>query len=191
MLSLPRFAFAVPAPADLRCCHMTVLKTQLAESSGLHRFVQAGDFLDCYSVDIARNDLPIGEIAQRIFTGLPGWINALLATRDMAVTLFGLKTTAQLAANNRRDDAVRVGEPINFLCVRSLSENEIILGEDDRHLDFKIAVYRESPEAKRVSLATWVHTHNLLGRVYLRSILRFHVRIVNARLAALARQLAS
>ena len=169
---------------------MTVQKTELAESSDLHRFVRAGDFLDCYSVDIERNDLAIGAIAQRIFTDLPGWINALLATRDLAVTLFGLKTTAQLPSNNSRDVPVRVGEPINFFCVRSLSENEVILGEDDRHLDFKIAVFRESPDAKRVSLATWVRPHNLLGRVYLRSIMRFHVCIVTARLAALSRQLA-
>ncbi len=170
---------------------MAVTKTKLASGSALHDFVQAGDFLDCYSVDITRTGLPIDEVAQRIFTGLPGWINALLAARDLGVTFFGLKTTAKLPKNNDRRSAVNVGEPINFLCVRSITPNEIILGEDDTHLDFKIAVFRETESSKRISLATWVHTHNRLGRLYLRTISRFHVMIVNSRLKALSRQLAA
>lgn len=165
---------------------MAVKKTDLAAGSALHRFVKTGDFLDCYSVEIKRTDLPIGEIAQRIFTELPGWINALLAARDMGVTLFGLKTTAQLPKNNDRQTPVQVGEPINFLCVRSISRNEIILGEDDAHLEFKIAVFRETESSTRISLATWVRPHNRLGRIYLRTIQRFHVLIVKARLAALS-----
>lgn len=170
---------------------MAVTKTDLAANSELHRFVKAGDFLDCYSVDIKRTDLPIEEIAQRIFTGLPGWINALLAARDVGVTLFGLKTTAKLPKNNDRRTSIEVGEPINFLCVRSITRNEIILGEDDAHLDFKITVFREAENSTRISLATWVHTHNRLGRLYLRTISRFHVLIVNSRLRALSREFAA
>ncbi|TQV80416.1 DUF2867 domain-containing protein [Denitrobaculum tricleocarpae] len=169
---------------------MTVRKTNLAAGSELHRFVRAGDFLDCYATDIERTGLPIGDIAQRIFTGLPGWIRALLATRDLGVKAFGLKSTAQLPTDNDRRSPVQVGEPINFFCVRSITENEIILGEDDAHLDFKISVFRESEDSKQISLATWVHTHNPLGRVYLRGIYRFHVMIVKSRLRALSRELA-
>lgn len=170
---------------------MAVTKTKLASGSALHHFVQRGDFLDCYSVEIERTGLPIEEIAQRIFIGLPVWINALLAARDLGVTLFGLKTTSKLPKNNDRRTAVEVGKPINFFCVRSVTQNEIILGEDDAHLDFKIAVFRETENSNRISLATWVHTHNRLGRLYLRTISRFHVLIVNSRLRALSRELAA
>ncbi len=170
---------------------MAVRKTDLAAGSELHRFVRAGDFLDCYATDIERTGLPMEEIAQRIFIGLPAWINALLATRDLGVRVFGLKTTAQLPTNNDRRSPVKVGEPINFLCVRSISENEILLGEDDAHLDFKISVFRETADSQRISLATWVHTHNRLGRVYLRAIARFHVMIVKSRLSSLSRELAA
>ena len=167
-----------------------VMKTDLAPQSDLHRFVRAGDFLDCYSIDVGRSNMPIGKVAQRLFTGLPSWINALLATRDVAVAPFGLKTTAELPQNHDRGAAVEVGAPINFLCVRSISENEVILGEDDAHLDFKIAVFRETGDRPRISLATWAHPHNLFGRLYLRSISRFHVLIVKSRLSALSRELA-
>lgn len=167
-----------------------VQASELAAESRLHAFWAPGDFLDCYSVDIGRGQVPIEKIAQRIFIGLPAWINALLALRDLGVTLFGLKTTAALPKENTIRPAIEVGETINFFRVRSLAENEIILGEDDRHLDFKIAVRRDGDDNSRISLATWVHAHNLLGRAYLRLILPFHVLIVNARLAALARELA-
>ncbi|MDJ0945636.1 MAG: DUF2867 domain-containing protein [Kiloniellales bacterium] len=168
-----------------------VTRSALAAESGLHAFCAPGDFLDCYSVEIGRAGVPVAEIAQRIFLGLPAWINALLALRDLAVIPFGLKTTLALPKDRSIRPAVAVGEVINFFRVRSLAEDEIILGEDDRHLDFKIAVRRDGAAGRRISLATWVHPHNRLGRAYLRLILPFHVRIVTARLAALARDLAA
>ena len=167
-----------------------VRKTELAKGSQLHEFVREGDFLDCYSVDIGRGDVPLDEVAQRIFTGLPCWIRSLLAARDLGVSVFGLKTTASLPRNDAMRDKVAVGEQINFFPVRSIDENEIILGEDDRHLDFKIAVRRDEDRPSRISLATWVHTHNPLGDIYLRTITAFHILIVNSRLSALARHYA-
>ncbi len=169
---------------------VVVRKTDLAKDSRLHGFVGKSDFLDCYSVDIGRADVPLIEVAQRIFTGLPCWINSLLAARDIGVGFVGLKKTSSLPRNDVIRPSVEVGEPINFFRVRSIDENEVILGEDDRHLDFKIAVHRDCERPSRISLATWVHTHNPLGDAYLRMISAFHVLIVNARLAALARHFA-
>ena len=168
----------------------TVRKTELAKDSQLHDYFGDGDFLDCYSVDIGRADIPLTEVTQRIFIGLPCWINSLLAARDVGVSVFGLKTTAGLPRNDTMRDSVEVGDQINFFPVRSVEEDEIILGEDDRHLDFKIAVRRDGENAGRISLATWVHTHNPLGAIYLRTITAFHILIVNSRLAALARHYA-
>ena len=169
---------------------MAVEKLKLATGSVLHTFFNDGDFLDCYSVQIDRADAPIGEIAQRIFIGLPRWINVLLAVRDFGVTPFGLKTTAKLPKSLDFRPSIDVGDHINFLCVRSISQNEIILGEDDLHLDFKISVYRDSEASGYISLATWVRTHNRFGKIYLGTIAPFHALIVNARLTNLARQCA-
>ena len=169
----------------MRC---PVTRSELVAESRLHAVCKPGDFLDCYSVDIGHGQVPIVEIAQRIFIGLPAWVDALLALRDLGVSLFGLKTTAALPRDTTIRPGIEVGDRINFFHVRSLAEDEIILGEDDRHLDFRIAVRRDGES--RVSLATWVQVHNRLGRSYLRLILPFHVMIVNARLAALARQFA-
>lgn len=169
---------------------MTVRKSVLAADSELHPFVQAGDFLDCYSVDLKPSGLAISDIAQQLFIGAPRWVHLLLAVRDLAVQPFGLKTTAALPRNDRYRPSIAPGEAISFFCVRSVSQNEIILGEDDKHLDFRISLFRETGVPERLSLATWVHTHNRLGRAYLRLIMRFHILIVTTRLAALREELA-
>lgn len=169
---------------------MVVRKTELAKESQLHGFFKNDDFLDCYSVKIDQADAPIHEIAQRLFMDLPRWINALLAVRDLGVTPFGLKTTANLPKNTASRTSIEVGDQINFFSVRSISKDEIILGEDDLHLDFKISVYRDSKSSGQISLATWVRTHNRLGKIYLGMIAPFHVLIVNSQLTGLARHFA-
>ncbi len=166
---------------------MIVGKTSLPRGSRLHGFFEVGDFLDCYAVRFDEAEAPIHLIAQRIFTDLPGWINALLAIRDLGVAPFGLKTTAKLPKNNRSRASIEVGERINFLTVRAIGEDEIILGEDDRHLDFRISVYRDRASPGRICLATWVRTHNCFGKSYLGIIAPFHVLIVGSRLTGLAR----
>ena len=108
--------------------------------------------------------------------------------RNCLVTPFRLKTTDELPVDNRPREKLEAGQSLNFFPVRSVSAEEIILGEDDRHLDFKIAIRRD--DGNRISLATWVHCHNRLGRSYLRAIHAFHVMIVRSQLAKMARQYA-
>ena len=168
-----------------------VQKTELARDSRLHDYVGKGDFLDCYSVEVDRVDAPLHEVAQHLLTDMPCWIRSLLAVRDLAVSPFGLKTTSSLPTNATIRSSVEVGEAINFFHVRRIDEDEIILGEDDRHLDFRIAVRRDRDKPSRISLATWVRTHNPLGAAYLRTITAFHILIVNSSLARLARHYAA
>lgn len=168
-----------------------VRKTDLAKDSQLHEFVREGDFLDCYSVELDRDDPPLQEVAQHLLTDMPCWTRSLLAIRDLAVSPFGLKTTSSLPSDATVRPTVAVGEPINFFRVHGVDENEIILGEDDSHLDFRIAVRRDRERPSRISLATWVRTHNPLGVVYLRAITAFHILIVSSSLARLARRYAA
>ncbi|MDF2367640.1 DUF2867 domain-containing protein [Sneathiella sp.] len=168
-----------------------VKRTQLNGESELHGIFKPGDFLDCYSVAISPPDRPLEEIAQYILIAMPGWARTLLRIRDRIVSFFGIKTTRELPQNNSFRKSVAVGDHIGFMTVRSLSVREIILGEDDSHLDFRIALRREVGEAGVVSLATLVHRHNLIGRLYLMLIMPFHILIVKSRLAAAARHFSS
>jgi hypothetical protein len=60
----------------------------------------------------------------------------------------------------------------------------LVVGEDDRHLDFRVAILlRAGAAARREFVAvTVVHCHNRLGRTYLAVIAPFHRVIVRATL---------
>ena len=112
----------------------------------------------------------------------PRWIGWLTNLRDAIVAGLGLKTARDLA---RRSEGARE-DRIALFKVYARSESEIILGEDDRHLDFRLSVLC-SPGAfprtgSQLTVSTVVHCHNRLGRAYLLVIAPFHRLVVKASL---------
>jgi hypothetical protein len=59
-----------------------------------------------------------------------------MKVRDLLITGFGLKTSAQLARVEPGSKVRRIG----IFRIYSTSRHEIVLGEDDRHLDFRLSV---------------------------------------------------
>lgn len=143
---------------------MTVRPDTLPRASALWTLHRPGDFLDCYSVASA---LSPRQAADRGLA-LPGWAAALLRLRNTLVRPFGLKTGEP-------------DRPIFATCHES--ETELILGTDDKHLDFRIGLVRE---AGRIYMATWVHPHNLWGRTYLAMVMPFHILISRGAVARMA-----
>ena len=117
------------------------------------------DFVDCYAKPC---DLPVDQAAERAFR-FPRWVSALMHMRNLLVRPFGLNTEVT--------DPNRVG----FFPLVTRSEDELILGMDDSHLDFRISILRQEGQ---VYFATWVRTKNRFGRLYLRLIMPFHALIV-------------
>lgn len=137
---------------------------QALASSGLAN----GDFSDAYCGHVHRTNITALQVAQGMFEDPPGWINSLMAVRDGVVGLVGLKTSKNLAARERQGK-------VGIFPVRSNSATELVLGEDDKHLDFRLWVHVE-PEGTgcRVTACTVVRTHNRFGRIYLGTIMPFH-----------------
>ncbi len=132
--------------------------------------------------------LPLGTAADPdvlwrfVMSQQPFWIGWLTTFRDTIVACFGLKTAKRLETLSDEAD----GERIAFFRVYSRSEFEIVLGEDDRHLDFRLSVLR-SPDSSptvggQLTVSTVVHCHNLLGRAYIWVIAPFHRLVVKASL---------
>lgn len=150
---------------------MTVTTSPLPPFSALHDRFQAGDFIDCFRVT---SDVPLREAAD-IITDFPGWAKALVALRNVIVLPFGL--TGALPSDFAGQ------EKIGMFPLESATEQEIIAGFDDKHLDFRVSVMRDGED---ILLATWVHRHNLLGRAYLATIMPFHVAIARDALRRVA-----
>ena len=144
---------------------MTTIRTDtLPRTSSLWSLHRPDDFLDCYSVTSPLS--PRDAVAKGL--ALPGWAAALLRLRNTLVRPFGLKTG---------DEA----NPIFPTCHES--EDELILGTDDRHLNFRIGLLRQDGQ---LFMATWVHPHNLWGRAYLRLVMPFHILISRGAVARMA-----
>ena len=113
------------------------------------------------------------------------WTRTLMRLRDAVMAPFGVKTAQQIRAGRSPGGTAR----IDFFPVLSCTDNELIVGEDDRHLNFRTSVLRCRRGAETWLIATTVvHCHNRLGRCYLAIIHPFHRLIVRAYLRGAARR---
>ncbi|MEP3632693.1 MAG: DUF2867 domain-containing protein [Shimia thalassica] len=136
-----------------------ILKTPLPKTSRLWESVAPEDFIDGYAVPTPLSPAD----AAKIGLSMPRWANALLSLRNTIVKPLGLKT-----------DSADTGDNAIFPTTYE-DDQELIIGTDDKHLNFRICLYREN---QMVHMATWVHRNNLLGRVYLAVVMPFHILIV-------------
>lgn len=145
--------------------HSPVKRSDLSAQSLLHKRYENGDFLDCFSVESELSPRRAAEI----ITAFPAWTMALVRLRGALVAPFGLSSKGPEAADK-----------LGIFPVEYDGEAEVIAGFNDRHLDFRVSVLSENG---RISLATWVHRHNLGGWLYLAAILPFHILIARNALA--------
>lgn len=126
------------------------------------------DFADAWKVDGLKPGYDAETIAGRIGKTAPGWVQTLLRLRNVLVAPFGLKTG---------EDRSRPIFP-----VISAQPNRVVLGMDDRHLDFRLVVevVATSKTSASATATTYVKTHNLPGRLYLAVVKPFHRVIVPA-----------
>lgn len=136
-----------------------------------HPDLPEADWADSYSVRLDRKDLVPMEVASELMGRAPRWVGVLLKIRNRIVGLFGLKS-----AELELTDQDRIG---GFPVIDHDSER-VLLGFDDRHLDFRIivAVEVEGNGHQHVSLTTLVKRHNLFGRIYILVVTPFHKLIV-------------
>ena len=150
--------------------------------SQLQRWLQRATFHDTFEADLNQPDLSPIEIFQRASRATPRWAAALMAIRNRAVRLVGLKDVGALAERIERPaGAYQVGDRLGIFTLMARTDDEIVLGIDDRHLDVRVSVLKfVRGEAARYALSTAVKTHNLLGRLYMIPVGRIHPIIVRA-----------
>ena len=136
-------------------------------------------FIDAYQVE-APFPFSAETFARAAFEEPPAWVTHLLTLRNTVVMPFGLKTGRE--AGDRR-------EWIGIFPVETMTPDRIVLGFDDKHLDFRVVVYvARKGDGCEVTATTLVREHNFLGRFYLTAILPFHKAIVPALLKRAAQE---
>lgn len=163
--------------------HAAVTAVQLPPDSRLANAYRDPDLIDAFSVELPRAATTDPEVLARfVFSNVPAWSAGLMSIRDGFVAFFGLKTANDLNALSATDKASR----ISLFRIYSIHPDEIIFGEDDKHLDFRLSILcsREasSPGETRLTLSTVVKCHNRWGRMYLATIAPFHRLVARATL---------
>lgn len=130
------------------------------------------DLLDSYAV-VAPAPVPgtMRALAERALATPPTWFRVLIGMRDALMRPLGVKTTAQLR------DARRAGDRIDFFPVLQETADEIVIGEDDRHLDFRMSLRRDR---NLLVATTVVRVHNAVGQAYIQVIRPFHHLVVRS-----------
>jgi Protein of unknown function (DUF2867) len=138
-------------------------------------------FADAYRLTVPGQSFDAMAAAQRAFGQSPDWIRLLLKARNILVSPFGLKAG--------KLEMTPLPGTIGIFPLLLQSADQIVMGLNDRHLDFRLLVdvRNAGADQQSVTATTVVKTHNRLGRAYLATILPFHRIIVRAMLAQLGR----
>jgi hypothetical protein len=130
------------------------------------------DWSDAHAVECGP-DAPIDPQvwADALFRDPPAWVTDALGLRDALVGIVGIDRSGPSAF------ATLAREP-----------DEVLLGTDERHLDFRASVLREP---RRVVVSTVVQLHNARGRAYFALVRRVHPVIVRAMLNRAASRLSN
>ncbi|MGL4243616.1 MAG: DUF2867 domain-containing protein [Beijerinckiaceae bacterium] len=138
-------------------------------------------FADAFEVALSDRIADAPAAARLALARMPSWVSGLMSLRNCIVRPLGLKAAP--------DRALGPEQAIGFFPVISQSPDRVVLGFDDRHLDFRIVIdVTTGADARRaVTATTFVKTHNPLGRAYLNAVLPFHRVIVPTLLSRVGR----
>lgn len=129
------------------------------------------DFSDCFATTNHKDNLE--TISKMVFDNTPKWITALLKFRNNLVKPLGLKYEKPADYNTE----FKIGGYVGFFKIYTLQENEVILGADDKHLNFRVSILIDQSAIHNIKVTTLVEYNNKMGKWYMAIVAPFH-RIV-------------
>ena len=135
------------------------------------------DFSDCFATTNHHNTLQ--EIAHLVLDTTPGWVKGLFRIRNKVAGWLGLQSTIPPDYNTE----YRVGGYISFFKIVAIHERELIMGANDKHLNFRAIFTLTDEDAFNVKFTTLVEYNNRMGRIYMAIVAPFHVLVVRRMVA--------
>lgn len=165
---------------------MKIQKTELPKVSLLHTTPHPYHYVDSYQGMLydVDNSLTSGDVGKAFFSSGPKWVEKLFALRNKIVAGLGLKTAGDIREREQKLAQFKCepNEQMGLFKVFAKTEHEVILGEDDKHLDFRVSLLLQPQEnestKKALTISTTVVFHNWLGRFYFLPVRPFHKLIV-------------
>ena len=156
-----------------------VRKTQLPLGSSLSKSIKKAYYFDAYQLAAPHSGRSALQVWLTHIEQTPAWMNGLMRLRNTIVALFGLKDLGPFKPRTTKAlKDYKSGDRIGIFRLEWLSDQEIILVDNDKHLCVYISVYLENNLEQRIIVSTLVQVHNRLGKVYMLFITPVHKLIV-------------
>src|SRR5713101_7787630 len=149
---------------------MSVTECDIPSASVLdRRLIEAAYFRDSYRAPLSCTRASVVDIFFGIFGHHPMWMKILLIVRNRIASFCGLDApTASEIINIEIKSSYGVGDKIGVWPIFSLTETELLVGRDNKHLDFRLSVLRVTDgETASVVVSTICTVHNAFGKLYL------------------------
>lgn len=161
-----------------------VRNVQIPLNSELSKNIAKAYYFDAYQLGVAHAGRSPLQIWLAHVKQTPNWMNGLMQLRNKMVSLFGLKDLGAFSPLNHKALAdYKVGDKVGIFTLESISDTEVVLADNDKHLAVKVSVYLDESPEQHITVSTLVQVHNLLGRVYMLFITPVHRLIVPLLLA--------
>lgn len=106
--------------------------------------------------------------------------------RNKITSKIGLKDLGsfQQIDSNKKESEYVAGDRIGIFTFLQRTENELVIGDDDKHLNVTLSIYKNE-KTQVLTITTVVHIKNWLGRLYMAPVIPAHRKIVPATLQIL------
>ena len=155
---------------------MTVTACDVPSASVLDRdLVRGAYFRDAYRAPLSR-DASIVSVFHGVFAHAPRWMKRALIVRNRIASACGLAVPANSEIlDHQIRDRYAVGDKIGPWPIFALSEQELVAGRDNKHMDFRLSLMKVTDGGTTsVVVSTICNVHNVFGKIYLFFIVPFH-----------------
>jgi hypothetical protein len=161
--------FSKQIPQPIRAVNMPA---ESVLNSSLRRI----DFVDAYELRLSKPEIQTSDAYVVIFCYPPTWVQVLMNLRGYIAIRLGLThpfDTFEIAPDEY--PKVVTGARVGSFTVQSVDPSELIVGDDDKHLNFRISTMKTEREGQfYITVSTAVEIHNMLGRAYMFVVKPFH-----------------
>ena len=153
---------------------MKVLETNIPNTKLISNALPEIEFSDCFSTTNHKDNLQL--VSHKVFGTFPKWVSVLIRIRNFGAKYFGLKIEKPADYHNRFETGGYVG----FFKIYAIQSDEVILGADDKHLNFRVSILNDGFEQHNIKVTTLVQYNNRLGKRYMAFVKPFHRVVIKA-----------
>ncbi|MFN6945648.1 MAG: DUF2867 domain-containing protein [Cytophagaceae bacterium] len=160
---------------------MKLEQSHLPVNSLIEKSFSKIDYSDAFMCRFtSEKKIIVDDLVKAFAYSAPAWVEKLFSMRNRIVKLIGLKVPDEKKKEQDKENfTVEVGNSLGLFKILDKNLNEVIMGEDDKHLNFRISLFLENDYNNySFTLSTTVQHNNWLGKLYFIPVRPFHKFIV-------------